>query len=77
MTGRVPWNNDRCRTKSSIEILVDWLADGNNVSRWQSGIEPKTRLIKEVARLLRAQDLRHRTAGQVRSMLGRILKSVE
>lgn len=73
---RILWSNDRRHGKSSIEVTLDWLAEGNNLGRWQSGVEQKKCLSKEIARLLHAQELQHRTDLQVQCMVRSILRSL-
>lgn len=61
------WDNDRVRVdlKSSIEVVLDWLASGNNYSRWLRDEEPRTKVLcVEIKRLLEAEGI-HRTAQAV------------
>lgn len=33
----LPWQDDRVHTKSSMEILVEWISSGENYARWKRG----------------------------------------
>lgn len=73
---RIAWDDDRVKDKTSLEVLVDWMASGDNYARWTSGKPAKTELCREVNAQLEAQDIYHRTNRDVYSRLRHLEGSV-
>lgn len=73
---RIAWDDDRVKDKTSMQVLVEWVASGDNYARWTSGKPAKTELCRELNAQLEAQGIYHRTNRDVYSRLRHLEISV-
>lgn len=58
---RNSWHSDQVRGKTSIEVLLDWIAEGRNYDRWKCGQFSTERLCHVINIFLQRQGIRNRT----------------
>jgi hypothetical protein len=76
------WASDHTcpQGKSSMGVLLDWLAAPGNYDRWRSRSKSDMSLgplAEEIAQLLHAQGLRHRTASDVQAKVAELEHSYQ
>lgn len=72
-----PWDSDRVKSKSSLDVLLEWITTGDNYARWQDRSLQKKTLCEEIQTLLLEQGIKHRSEQDIHKKIQALEKSVK
>jgi hypothetical protein len=70
------WNNDGVDGgKSSIDIVLEWISEPRNFSRWKGGVSKETKdsLCSEILAIMREAGISARNKGDIRTKIQEII----